>query len=154
MAYAAVEPYIEDVLFLDKFGAAAFALCACGDNILNVLDEPGVGAFLAEHIGNCLDSLVGNNGLAAVLAVNNGNGNAPCSLTGDAPVAAVVYHTLYSVLAPLRDPLNIADSLNSLSLEVLYGAEPLLGSSEQNGVLASPAVRILVDDLFQCEQCA
>ena len=120
MRYTAVEPYVHDIVFLSEFTAAALALYACRDKFACILSPPCIAAFLAEEFRDSIDSLVIAYRLAAVLTVNNRYRNAPCSLTGDTPVTSVAYHALDSVLAPLRDPLNRLDCLDSLVLEAVY----------------------------------
>ena len=118
------------------------------------MDIPSVRTIFAEEVGSLLDSFIGNDRLAAVLAVEYRDRHAPCSLTGNTPVTSVVYHSLDTLFAPFRYPLNLADVFDSIILKALYGAEPLFSCSEKDRILTSPAVRILVDDLFECEKCA
>ena len=119
MGNAGVEPNVHDVGFFFKFGAAAFALYACRNDILSVILPPSVRAFAPEQIGYSIDCIVIYNGLVAVFAVNYRDGNTPCLLAGNAPVGTVEHHALYSVLAPRRNPLNILDCLNGFIAEVL-----------------------------------
>ena len=116
--------------------------------------KPSVRAFLAEKLSNSEHSFLFNKRLAAVLAVENRDRYAPFSLTRDTPVFSVANHRGNSVLTPGRDPLNSVDSVNGLVLEVVNRAEPLVCRSEKNGRFTSPAMRILVDNLFKSKQIA
>lgn len=48
------------------------------------------------------------------------------------------------LLAPGRSPLDLADSFEGLFAEAINGGKPLLRSPEKHGLLAAPAVGILV----------
>ena len=120
MRYTAVEPNVHDIVFLSELTAAALALHACRDEFGCILSPPCVASLLAEQFSDSTDGIIVADRLAAVLAVNNRYRNAPCSLTGDTPVASVTDHALDTVLAPLGYPLNALDSLDSLVLEAVY----------------------------------
>ena len=145
-----VEPAVQSVRFLLETGAcsAVGAGEALGQDVLGGHIEPGVGAFLFKEGGHGLDALRSADGLAAVLAVEHGDGQTPPALAADAPVGALEDHGAHTVLAPGGDPADIVAGGNGLVLEGIHGAEPLRGGAEDDGVLAAPAVRIAVDDLL------
>ena len=82
---AGVEPAVQGVLLLVKagFSAAVGAGEAGGQDLRRVLFEPGVGTLRREQGRDGGDGLVGDHGLAAVLAVHHGDGQAPAALAGD-----------------------------------------------------------------------
>ena len=153
---AGVEPAVQRVgLLLEAALAAAVgAGHTGGQEIDGVLVEPGVGAFLAEHLGNSGDGLVGHHGLAAVLAVHHRNGQTPTALAGNAPVGALPDHALHAVDTPAGDPADLVAGGAGLVLEGVHRAEPLGGGPEDDGVLAAPAVGIAMDDLLAGQQSA
>jgi hypothetical protein len=57
-------------------------------------------------------------------------------------------------MTPFRHPCNAVGSINSLVLKGIDGAEPLVGSTEDYRLLASPAMWIGVGDILGCEKCA
>ena len=147
-------PFHDVLLLIEGCAAALGAGCALGEQLGGVLIEPGVGALFAEDIGDVEHGFPVDIGLAAILAVEDRDRHAPLALAGDTPVLAVADHRGDAILAPCRDPANGVDSVDSLILEVIHGAEPLVGRAEEDRGLASPAVRILVDDLRQSEERA
>ena len=110
--------------------------------------------MLAEQGGDVGDGLRGADGLAAVLAVEHRDRQAPAALTGDAPVGAVADHGDHAVLAPRGKPFDIVTGGDGLVLEGLDGAEPLRRSAEDDRALAAPAVRIAVSEFLGGEQRA
>ena len=90
--------------------------------------------------------------LAALLAVEYRDRNTPVALTGNTPVGTLLYHLGHALFAPAGNPLDILDSLYSLILEVIHRAEPLFCGTEQDRLLAAPAVRILVTQLLGSQQ--
>ena len=151
-----VEPAVQGVGLLLEAGAAAAVGAgeAIGQDLRSLLGEPGVGALFLEQGGDGGDSLVGADGLAAVLAVDHGDGQAPLALTGNAPVGALADHGLHAVNAPAGHPAHIVGGGAGLILEGLHGAEPLGSGTEDDGALAAPAVGIAVDDVLGGEQGA
>ena len=153
MGYAGIKPNVHDVGFLFKVLAAAVrANSAFRQNLGCILDVPGVGTFLSKKLRNSLNTLFGNVFLAAILAEEDRDRNAPGSLTRDTPVTSVLDHADNSVLAPIRDPMYRTDSLNSFILKLINRAEPLFGSSEEDGVLTSPAMGILMHNVLTCKE--
>ena len=150
----AVEPDVHDVIFLGELLTAALALYFRRQEFRQILCPPSISALLAEQSGDVTNGGVVDDGLFAGLAVDDRDRYAPCSLTGDAPVAAVTNHALNALFAPLRNPLDGFDCLDCLILKAIDGTEPLLGCTVDDGLVAAPAVRILVDDLFGCQHCA
>src|SRR5699024_895017 len=109
---------------------------------------------LTEQVADGLDGSVGDMVLAALLAVEHRDGNAPDALTADAPVAAVADHALHTVMAPDGLPVHAVDGLVDILLESIDGAEPLLGGAEDDGIVAAPAMGVLVDDVLHAHQVA
>ena len=92
--------------------------------------------------------------LATLLAVEHRDGHAPDTLTGNAPVAAVADHAGHTVMAPGGLPLHAVDGFVNILLEGVNGAEPLLSGAEDDGMMAAPAMRILVGDVLHAHQMA
>ena len=152
---AGVEPAVEGVGLFGEVGTAAVrALEALRQKLLGLTLKPCVRAVLLEDSGNGLDALVGADGLAAVRAVENGDGQTPAALTGDAPVGTLTDHRCHAILTPCRQPADILACLDGLLLEAVNRAEPLRSGTEDDRVLASPAVRVAVDDILGGEQNA
>ncbi len=74
------------------------------------------------------------------------------TLTRNAPVGTLAYHLHDTFTAPRGDPLYLGARFNGGILEGIDRAEPLRCGAEDYRVLASPAVRIGVYDLFACKE--
>ena len=138
---------------LSLFKAGGLAAVGAGEalrqNLLRRHLKPGVGALLLEQAGDGVDGLVGADGLAAVLAVEHGDGQAPAALAADAPVGALPDHGAASGPCPRRAPsARRRRRRTASSLKDVHGAEPLGSGPEDDGLLAAPAVGIAVDDLL------
>jgi len=151
---AAIKPNIHDVIFFGKFLAAAFAGNGRVNEVLDILCPPCICTFCTEQICNVLDGGVVDDWLLAILTINNRDWHAPSSLTGNTPVAAIPYHALDAFFAPFRNPLNGFDCTDGIILEALNGTEPLFGCTINNRLVATPAVRILMDNPFSCQHCS
>ena len=66
------------------------------------------------------------------------------TLTRNAPVGALADHLYNSFTAPSRYPLDVFASFYGVAFESVDRAEPLRRRSEDDRILASPAVRIFV----------
>ncbi|MPM49894.1 hypothetical protein SDC9_96628 [bioreactor metagenome] len=154
VAGAGVEPDIHDVGLLRKLGATAGAGITLRQDFVRRLRVPGVAALFFKESRNRIHRDIVNDGLAALLAVEHRDGDTPEALPGNAPIAAVPHHGGDALLAPGRIPLNGLNGLKRRLLEPVDRTEPLFGDAEQNGVLAAPAVGILVDDLVLVEERA
>ena len=156
MAGAGVEPHIHNVAFFVKalLCAAVGALIILRQEIFRLVGEPGVRAFLTKDLRYPQHQIFIHDLLAAVFTIKYGNGHTPLTLTGDAPIGALLDHGLHTVLAPGRIPLHILGGSHSSLLKIIYRAEPLRGGAENDGLMATPAMGILVDDLFQRKQSA
>ena len=84
--------------------------------------------------------------LAANLAMENSNGNAPYSLPRDAPVRTSGNHIGDALFTPLRRPFHFLDFLEGAltQLPVVNVDEPLIAGAENDGIVATPAMRIRV----------
>ena len=149
---AGVEPDIHDVGVLLPVGGTALADLGLGHDVIGIILVPCIAALLAEQVGDGLDGGIGDVVLAALLAVEYRDGHAPDALAADAPVAAVADHAGHAVMAPGGLPLHIINGLVDILLEGVDGAEPLLGRAEDDGVVAAPAMRVLVGDVLYAHQ--
>ncbi len=148
-----VKPAVERVRFFCKVSASAFgAYEVFGNEFFRAQVKPGVRALLAENLRYFLYRFVGANRLFAVGAVKYGYGKSPMALTGNTPVGSFLYHGNHSRCSPFGYPFNVVARLYRRVLERVNRAEPLRRCSEYNRVLASPAVRILMHDIFKCEE--
>ncbi len=83
------------------------------------VDVPGVGAFFFEEVDDALvDGFVVERGVA-LLAEEDGDGDAPDALAGDAPVGAGGDHVRDAVLAPGRVPGDGGDFVEGALAEGL-----------------------------------
>ena len=150
---AGVEPAVQRIFFLGEVDAAAVgALVAAGQDLLCGFLIPCVAALRAEQVADSLNGGIIADRLAAILAVEHGDGQTPAALTGNAPVGALAHHGLDAVLAPCGQPADILGGLHGSVLECVNGAEPLGSCAEDDGALAAPAVGIGVNDLLTCKQ--
>ena len=148
MGGTGVEPHIHDVGVLGPLGSAALlADFACGDDLLGLVLVPGIRALLAEQVADRLDGGIRDVVGAALLAVEGRDGHTPGTLTAAAPVVAVAHHAGHAVMAPVGHPGDRVDGLVHVLAELGDGAEPLLGGTEDDGVMAAPAVRVLMLDV-------
>ncbi len=146
---ARVKPYIHNVVLFGKLCAAAlFTLCARRKNVFRVSCIPRVTALFCKQGRNICHGFLAHQRFTAVFAVENRNRNTPAALTGNAPVVAFADHGSDAITAPCGNPFYLIDFLDSLLLNGIDGAEPLLRCAEQNRLLAAPAVRILMDNFL------
>ena len=151
---AGVEPDVHDIGVLLPIRSTALADLGLGHDVVGIILVPGVAALLAEQVGDSLDGSIGDVVLAALLAVEYRDGHAPDALAADAPVTAVTDHTGHAVMAPRRLPVHAVNGLVDVLLEGVDGAEPLLGSTEDDGMMAAPAMRVLMGDVLHTHQMA
>ena len=154
MGGAAIEPNVHDIGFLVEMVVTAFrAHSASGQQLFSAMSPPCIGAFLFKPVSNSIDGSFVNQMLAAFVAIEYGNGHAPNTLTADAPVMAVANHVVDALLAPGGNPFYIvSNSLQGVITEAINGCEPLGGCTEDDGVLAAPAVCVLVLNVFLAQQ--
>ena len=154
MGGATVKPNVHDIGFLVEMVVTTFrAYSASGQQLFSAMSPPCIGAFLFKPVSNSIDGSFVNQMLAAFVAIEYGNGHAPNTLTADAPVMAVANHVVDALLAPGGNPFYIvSNSLQGVITEAINGCEPLGGCTEDDGVLAAPAVCILVLNVFLAQQ--
>ena len=155
---AGVPPHVENVLIgLEVMAAALGADAGLAQVALGSVGEPGVRALLVEELDNGVERGIVHDLLAAVGAGVAGDGHAPVALTADAPVGTLLDHGANAVGGMGRIPLNVlADLFAGLLAQtrLVHRDKPLVGGTEQHGVLAAPAVRIAVRDLLLQNQGA
>ena len=120
------------------------------------MDVPGVGGLLHEEVDDeFVDGGIFQR-LAAFAAEEDGDGDAPDALAGDAPVGAGGDHVGDALLAPGGVPGDALDFVEGALAEgggaqfrrcaVGHGGfhvdEPLLGGADDDGVVAAPAVGV------------
>ncbi len=154
MGWTRIKPYIHNIGFFIKAlcFAAVGAFEALRQEIFGIMRKPCVRTFFAEDFGNLHHNIIINNFFSACLAVNHRNRNAPFSLAGNAPVGTLSYHGLQSVLTPFGEPSYILGCLYCGFLEIINRAEPLWGGTENNRLMTSPAMRILMHNFLKGKQ--
>ena len=150
---AGVKPAVQRVGFLGEgLAATVGAGEAFGSKLHRFLFKPNIGTEFIKQSRDLCNRFGGGNGLAAVFAVEYGDGQTPAALTGNTPVGTLTDHAGHPVLAPGRIPLNIFNSLHSLILKGFHTAEPLRGCTKDGRLLAAVVVGVGVDDIFGSEQ--
>ena len=146
---ARIEPNVHDIGFLGEVLMAALgAHKALRHQLVGGLLKPDVGAMVMEQVCNMIDGFRGYNICTALIAVENRNRHAPLTLTGNAPVGTLGNHGGHALFAPLRLPGDAVAGIHGSLLDGVNGAEPLLGGTEDNGLLAAPAMGIGVNDIL------
>ncbi len=149
VADAGLEPDIQDVLFFLKGVPSAFpADRARRHQILRRLLKPHVGATLGDEVSHMVDYLGVREHLSACRADEGRDRCPPHPLSGQAPVRAVLDHSVDPVAPSGRDPCNPTDFRERLSAQPLlvHRDKPLFGGPEDHGTFAPPAVRIGVGE--------
>ena len=108
-ACAGLEPDVEDVHLFAELGVAAGAGGACGEEGGGVVGVPGVGAFFVEEVDDAFVDGVVVEGLVALVAEEDGDGDAPDALAGDAPVGTGGDHVGDALFAPGGVPDDLLD---------------------------------------------
>ena len=156
--HARLPPYVKDIFLGHNVSAAALrAARALGQVFLGLLREPCVGAFGVEQVDNRVEGLFGRNGLAAARALEHRNRHAPAALARDAPVGTIGNHGTNAVHAPLGDELHVVVNLVERSLaqtRIVHRDEPLVSRAENNGLMATPAMRVAVHDVDMSDERA
>ena len=158
VADAGVPPDVEDVLVrLQVVAAALGAYAGVAQVARGVLGEPGVRTLLAEELDHLVERVVVHDGLAAVLAGEGRDGHSPVALARNAPVRPALDHgadALNGVRGVELDLLELAQGILAQA-GLVHRDEPLARGTEDDGLLAAPAVRVAVRDvLVQDERAA
>ena len=124
--------------------------------------------YCSNTDGRLVDDRRGEDGFAAVDAVERRDRHAPGALARDAPVGPVGDHVEDAVVTPRRDPLDlVVDRVTRRIAQcprlavgagddgfAVHADEPLRGGEKDHRVVAAPAVRILVLERFAVPQAA
>jgi hypothetical protein len=149
VAGAGIEPDIEDVALLLKFGAAAVGAGVAGaEEFLGGAFVPDVGGVFAEQVDDVIEFGTVGDVLFAGLAGEGDDGDAPGALAGDAPIGAGGDHVADALFAPGGPPLDLFNGFEGALAEIvaLHADEPLFGGAEDGGFVAAPAVGVAVLD--------
>ena len=125
--------------------------------LAGLLGEPGVGALFIEQLDDGVERCLVGHSLATLRALEHGDGHAPAALTRDAPVGTVGHHGADAVDGPAGIEGHIAlDGVHGLAAQavLLHGDEPLVGGAEDDGLMATPAMRVAVADLARSHERA
>ena len=117
---------------------------------------PDIGGVLAEKLHHAIQNLAIRHRLLAVLAIKHDDRHAPDALARDAPIGTRGDHVGHALFAPGGHPLHVFDGLERARAQIvaLHADEPLLGGAKDGRVVAAPAMRIAVLDLFFAQQRA
>jgi hypothetical protein len=114
--------------------------------------EPDIGAEGLDE-GSDLASDGGVEDWFAVV-VEDGERDAPCALTADAPVRAAFSGAVDADAAPVREPLDAVDFGEGGGADVVDAEEELGDAAEDDRSFAAPAVRVVVFVVFLAEEHA
>src|SRR5690242_17873619 len=109
---------------------------------------PRVGTLLAEKLNRVGGELGVHQRFLASLAMENGDGDAPCPLARDAPVGTRGHHVGDALLARPGQPLYFLDLIQCTlaHVGVVNVYKPLVAGAEYDGVVAAPAMRVGVGE--------
>ena len=143
---AGIQPHIQNVGFLSKLVAAAFAVVSFRHQFLHRVGEPKVRTFFHGTLFDKLKQLMVHLGLAAFFAIQNGHRRAPKALAGKTPIRAQANHGAHTLLSGGGIKFHVGQIIHQfLAQIVLVNAhKPLFGGAEDNRVVAAPAMRIAV----------
>src|SRR5580765_5505100 len=113
---------------------------------------PCVGAFFFEPLDDVAKRFEIFETLAASFAIQNDDGRTPETLARNAPIGTMLDHFVHAIFAPGRNPLHFVNFVEGLLPErfgfsfagFVHIYEPLLGGAEDDGIVATPAMRIAV----------
>ena len=89
-----------------------------------------------------------------IFRIEDRNRHAPCTLTGNTPVAAVCDHIVHALFAPCRDPFHLIDLLQQFFSDLIDRCEPLRRRTINDRLFRTPVMRIRMRDKFQFQQGA
>ena len=157
MARSGVEPDVENVVFLAEFVATALGTSRVGaEQFGGAARVPDVGGVFGKLAHDRVEVAAIGERVAALLAIEDGDRDAPHALARDAPVGAHGDHVGDALLAPGGVPGDALDGLQGFGPQAvqIHADEPLLGGAEDGRMVAAPAVRIAVLEVLFGEQRA
>src|SRR5262249_33219325 len=94
--------------------------------------------------------------LAAIRASERRNRHTPGALARETPIRPSLGHIANPFTGPWRHPVHLVDRVENplAQLQMIDLEEPLLGRAKNQGILASPAVRVAVCVMARREQRA
>ncbi len=140
-----IEPDVEDVRLLpEMFMSAGGANRTREHQVFRLLFEPDIGAMIPDQGDHTIQKFFRQEFLIALFAVKNRQGYAPQALAGNTPVGPAFDHPENPVMTPGGNPLHLVNRLQGFLPEIvfLHGDEPLFRGTENDGLLAPPAVGI------------
>ena len=137
------------ISFLNFAAAAVARTCAGGNERVGFGRVPGVGAGRGKQLHDLPVHRGIEQRLAALLAQEHGDGNAPDALAGDAPVGAGRDHVRDAVFAPGRVPFHFLDFVERTRAQRAARRSPMGVSIEMNH--CSVARKMI--GLWQRQQC-
>src|ERR1019366_9357191 len=174
MARTGFEPYVDDVHLLAKLRPSALgAPDPGGKDLVRGVFVPGVSALASKQLDDrAIHRRIVEKFLAS-FALKHRDGDAPDALARNTPVGAGGDHVRDALLAPSRVPFHFLDFFQRTAAQRASGFrgprqvpvldllrwralafhldEPLLGGTEDDGIVAAPAVRIRVLDLLETQ---
>ena len=157
MARSGIEPDVQDIGFLAELRAAALGAGYAGrQQFGRGALVPDVGGVLGKELHDAVQDFAVGERFAAMVAVEDDDGHAPHTLARNAPIRARGDHVGDALLAPFGHPAHLADGFERVLPEIVavHADEPLLGGAEDGRLVAAPAMRIAVFDLFRGQQGA
>jgi len=131
MARSGIEPDIEDVLLLGEavLAAAVGAGEPGGEEFLRCFLDPDVRSVFPDQRFDPVERLFGHDGFFARGAGENGQGDTPEPLAGEAPVRTDVNHRADAILSLMREPSRRGNLFleGSSQIMVVNLQEPLPG---------------------------
>ena len=109
--------------------------------------KPRISAFFFKERNNRIERLLCCNHFAALTAGKHRNGNAPRALARNTPIGTFAHHCTNTIFCPRRHPLHIVvDSVKCGFTQIgfVHRHKPLVGSAENNWLVAAPTMRITV----------
>ena len=155
MADAGVKPDIQDIFLFGKLLSSTPRTTQIGRSKFGGgPDKPGIRPLLFENRCDVLTELLAQQGLVALLAVENRYRHAPGALTGNTPVRPALQHAADALPAPRRNPSDVFDSIQGSPPQIvlLHGNKPLLRGAKDHRFLTAPAVGIAVGQFFLFEE--
>ena len=152
MTDTGIKPHIQNVRLLFEGVILTMSTDRSGGHqALGLPFKPDIGAMLPDQCDNVIHHGLRHQFLAAMAAIKYGNRNPPEALSGNTPVGPVFHHAVDPVPAPGRNPVDRIDGLKGFFPQVIFfhGDKPLLGGTENDRLLAAPAVGIGMLDIHE-----
>ena len=154
MRRSGIEPDIHDVHFFGKFPVRAARMREpFRQQVFRFSFEPDVRSEFADQFRSVVDRFRRDDRFS-IFRIEDRQRNAPDTLTGNDPIAAVADHVEQADFAGWVQPLYIFDFVQNVLTEFIDGCEPLRRCAIDDRFLCAPVMRIAVDEEIQFQQSA